>query len=102
MPKLSISLPHQLDRAEARKRTQECIAQVRQQYGGTLGRVEERWNGDTLDFALVAMGTSISGQAHVEDQAVRLEIQLPWVLSMFAERIKQSIEQQGRKLLESH
>src|SRR4051794_5745486 len=29
MPNLSISIPHQFDRAGARKRTQECIDQLR-------------------------------------------------------------------------
>jgi hypothetical protein len=35
----------------------------------------------------------------VEDQAVRLDIPLPWPLRMLAAGIKQRIEQEGRKLL---
>src|SRR5262245_1070747 len=102
MPKVSISLPHRFDRAEARKRTQDCLAQVRKQYGSTLGHLEERWKGDTMDFTFVSqIDMPVSGQAHVEDHAVRLEIELPWMLSMLAGKIKQSIEQEGRKLLDS-
>lgn len=101
MPNLSISIPHQLDRAEARKRTQEWIDQYRQQYGGTLGHLQEHWNGDTMDFTFVAMGVPITGHAFVEDRAVRLEVELPWMLAMLAGGMKQSIEQQGRRLLGS-
>src|SRR5438876_718036 len=102
MANVCISLPHQLDRAEARKRMQECLAQVRKQYGSTLGHLDERWNGDTMDFTFVTLvGMPVSGQAHIEDRAVRLEIELPWILSMLAGKIKQSIEQEGRKLLDS-
>jgi putative polyhydroxyalkanoate system protein len=99
MPNLTISIPHQVDRTEARKRTEECIAHFRQQYGGSVGQLTERWDGDTMTFSFAAMGASINGQAHVEDRAVRLEVELPWILSMLAGGIKKSIEQQGRKLL---
>ena len=40
-----------------------------------------------------------SGQVFVEDQVVRLDIPLPWPLSMLAGGVKQRIEQEGRKLL---
>jgi hypothetical protein len=45
------------------------------------------------------MGMSISGKVHVEDQAVRVEVVLPWVLATLARSVTQSIEQEGRKLL---
>lgn len=99
MPNLSISIPHQFDRAEARKRTQECIAQLKQQYGGTLGYLDERWNGDTMAFTFLPLGMPINGQAHVEDRAVRVEVELPGMLATLAGDIKDAIEQQGRKLL---
>lgn len=100
MPNLSIAIPHQLDRVEARKRTQEWVDQFRQQYGGMLGHVEERWDGDTMIFTFLAMGTPINGQVHV-DRVVRLEVELPWLLAKLAGGMKQSIEEQGRKLLGS-
>src|SRR5438045_606614 len=99
MPNLSISIPHQFDRAEAKKRTQECIVQLRQQYGSTLGHLDERWNGDSMTCTFLALGVPINGEAHVEDRAVRLEVELPGILATLAGGIKDSIEQQGRKLL---
>lgn len=99
MPNLSISLPHAFDRAEAKKRTQECIAQFQRQYGSRLGHLDERWNGDTMDFTFVAMGMPISGKAYVEDRAVRVEVELPWILSTLAGGMKKSIEHEGRKAL---
>lgn len=100
MSVLTISIPHQLERAEARKRTEEMVAQFRKEYGGAVGQLEERWTGDTMDFNFTAMGQSVSGRAHIEDRSVRLEIELPWMLSMLAGGLKKSIEERGRKLLE--
>lgn len=99
MQKLTISLPHQLERAEARKRTQEFLTQFRQQYGGAIGHVQERWNGDTMGFTFLALGLPITGQAHIEDRLVRVEVDLPGMLGLLSSTIKHSIEQQGTKML---
>jgi len=98
MSNLTVSIPHQLSRVEAKQRVEQLIDQFRQQYGN-LGKIERRWDGDTLHFTLTAAGMSHTGQAFVEDQAVRVEIPLPWPLAMLAGNLKKQIEQEGRKLL---
>ena len=97
MANLTMSIPHQLPRAEAKRRVEELVRQFEQQSG--LGHVTQRWEGDTLHFTLSAMGMSASGQVFVEDQAVRLDVALPWPFSMLAGNLKKQIEQEGRKLL---
>jgi putative polyhydroxyalkanoate system protein len=98
MANLSVSIPHQLGRAEAKQRVEELIDKLRQQYG-SLGQIERSWEGDTLHFTLSASGMSQAGEAFVEDQAVRVEIPLPWPLAMLAGNLKKQIEQEGRKML---
>ncbi len=65
-----------------------------------LGQAEV---GDLGDGGLtfLALGVPVSGQARIEDRAVQLDIDLPWMLSMLTGGIKDAIEQQGRKLLGS-
>src|SRR5262249_10175552 len=99
MPNISVAIPHQLSRPEAKRRIEQLINDLQQQYGSSVGRVERNWEGDTLAFSVSAMGASLSGHAYLEDQAVRIEIPLPWPLAMFAGNVKQQIEQEGRKLL---
>jgi putative polyhydroxyalkanoate system protein len=99
MQNLTINIPHQLSREEARRRIQGQIDQLRQQHGGMLSRLEDRWTGDRLDFTAAAMGVTVSGWAVVEDNVVRLEVVLPWLLAALAGPVKQRIEQQGRNLL---
>jgi hypothetical protein len=77
------------------------IDQLRRQHGGMLSRLEDRWTGDRLDFTVVALGATVTGQAFVEDQVVRLEVALPWLLAMLAGPVKHTLERQGRNLLES-
>ena len=99
MPNLTISIPHQLGRTEAKRRIGEQASQLQSQHGGLFERVEQRWDGDTLHFLIAAAGQSVSGTAHVTEQAVNLDIALPWMLALLAGTVKNQIEQQGRKLL---
>ena len=62
--------------------------------------VEEDWQGDTLHFGVAALGYTVRGKLEVEDALVRIEVMLPWVLAVFAEKLKLGVEKQGRILLE--
>lgn len=100
MPNLTISIPHQLGRAEAKRRIGDLATQFQGQAGDMLSGVEQRWDGDTLHFVVGAVGQSISGTAHVAEQTVNLDIALPWMLSLLAGTVKKQIEQQAREALE--
>ncbi len=102
MSRLTVNIPHQLSRAEARHRIQDQVAEVERHKGGVLSRLDHRWTGDTLDFTASALGQTLTGQVFVEDKVVRLEVVLPWMLAVLAGVVKQQIEQRGRHLLESH
>jgi putative polyhydroxyalkanoate system protein len=99
MQNLTASIPHQLPRAEAKKRIEELVTQFQQQYGG-LGKLDARWNDDTMTFALAVMGVTVPGRVDVDDKAVRIEMTLPWLLAQLGASFKQQIETEGRKRLE--
>jgi putative polyhydroxyalkanoate system protein len=99
MPNLTISIPHQLGREEAKRRINELASNFQNQAGGIFKGVEQRWDGDSLHFVVGAAGQSISGTAHVAEQTVNLDIALPWMLSLLAGTVKKQIEQQAREAL---
>jgi hypothetical protein len=99
MPNMTLNIPHQLGRAEARQRVQELVQRVQQDLGGTIGTVEQRWTGDTLAFSLLVANHACSGTLAVEDQWVRMEIVLPWFLGMLSGRIQAYAQHQGQLLL---
>ena len=102
MPNLSITIPHQVGKAEAKRRIGEQASQLQSQHASMFQRVEQRWDGDTLHFHVAAVGQSVSGSALFTEQTVHLEIALPWMLSMLAGAVKKQIEQRGHKLLGHH
>lgn len=97
---IKISIPHRLTREEASRRLQTGIADFRRQYASNLAQMEQRWTGDHMDFTMSAFGQSITGRIDVRESAVDLDVDLPWLFAVLAEKIKGQVQQAGQKLLE--
>jgi hypothetical protein len=61
---------------------------------------KNRWSGDHMDFRASLLGQSTTGTVDVAEDHVRLEVQLPWLLSLLASKAKALVEKQGKLLLE--
>ncbi len=97
---INLSIPHRLSQAEARTRIQNTLTGLKSQHAAKLAQVDERWTGDHMDFRLAVMGQSVTGRVEVGAKAVDLAIDLPWVLAMFAEKLRGKVQREGTKLLE--
>ena len=97
---ITINIPHELGRAEARRRIDEGFGRFSQQLGGAVGALDKRWDGDRLSFSLQAMGQAISGFVDVGDSAVKLELLLPNLLAMIAGKLKGQLQKEGQLMLE--
>ena len=96
---ITISIPHQLGRAEARRRIETGFAKIIHQLPGSGGAHSERWDGDRLIFGVTTMGQTIEGVMDVLDTEVTIEIVLPGVLGMIASGLKNRLQEVGRLLL---
>jgi len=94
-----VTIPHELGRAEARRRIEAGVEQFIHQIGG-VGEVTRAWSGDTLQFSLQALGQVVTGTIGVEDREVRLEVRLPGIFAMIASKLKGRLREQGQILLE--
>jgi hypothetical protein len=97
---IDLTIPHQRTREEVRQKIASAVAQAHQQHANLFNCVSETWQGDRLDFRIVAMGQTITGHANVRDDAVQLQVDLPWMLAMLADKIRPALEREGRKLLD--
>ena len=95
---LIVSIPHQLGREEAIRRLRGGLTRAASSFP-VLKVDEERWDNDRMIFRVRAMGQAASGHVDVEDDHVRLEVTLPWLLQRFAEAAKSVISQRGNLLL---
>lgn len=94
-----VTIPHQLGRAEARRRIEQGVTQLVSQIAA-VGEMKQAWEGDVLRFSLQAIGQTVSGHIAVGEQEVRLEVILPGILAMIANKVKGRLRQEGQILLE--
>jgi hypothetical protein len=97
---ITVSIPHQLSRAEARRRIETGFGKITHLLpGGAGGSCRERWDGDRLIFGVEAMGQTVAGVITVLDAAVTMEIELPGVLGLIAGGLKDRLQRVGQLLL---
>ena len=97
---LIVSIPHRLGRQEAKRRLDSGIGRLRPELGALVSTLDYSWAGDTLNFHAAAMWQTITGRLHVLDDAVRIEIDLPWLMSLLADTITKQVRGRGIALLE--
>jgi hypothetical protein len=95
---LVISIPHRLGREEARRRLRHGLTRAAASLP-VLKVDEEKWDGDRMVFRVRALGQAAAGHVEVEDDHVRVEVTLPWLLQRFAEVAQTTIKNRGRLLL---
>lgn len=93
-----VAIPHELGRAEARRRIEQGIGQITGQIGA-VGELQQAWEGDRLRFSLQAIGQAITGAIDVGEREVRLEVHLPGIFGMIAGKVKGRLQKEGQILL---
>ncbi len=98
---LTIEIPHDLGREEARRRIEAGFGRLEHQFGGGgLAKLEKRWTEDRLSFEAQALGQHVSGRLDVLAHVVRMELDLPPFLAMIASSLKGRLQREGQLLLE--
>jgi putative polyhydroxyalkanoate system protein len=97
---LIVSIPHRLGRQEARRRLARGIGRLQGELGAILSGLDHHWQGDTLNFTASAMWQRITGRIELLDDAVRVEIELPWVMRLLCDTIERRVRGRGIALLE--
>lgn len=93
-----VSIPHELGRAEARRRIDEGLGRLTAQIGA-VGEIKQAWEGDFLRFSLQAIGQTVTGTIDVQDREARLEVYLPGIFAMIANKVKGRLRDEGQVLL---
>ena len=99
MPKIELTVAHNLGQEEARDRIARLMADSRAHFAGQITNVIESWNGYVDAFSFEAMGFATNGQLEVQPSQVLIEMHLPWAAYPFKARIEREILTQARQLL---
>jgi hypothetical protein len=98
---ITITIPHNLGKAEARARLVGGFDKLSGQLGAlSMSQFRQVWDGDRWSFSAQALGQVIAGRVDVNEKDVRVEIDLPALLAGMASKIADKLRTQGRLLLE--
>jgi hypothetical protein len=95
---LIVSIPHSLGRDEAMRRLKTGLSRAASSVP-VLHVDEERWEDNRMVFRVRALGQAAAGHVDVEDDHVKVEVVLPWLLQRFAEAAQTAIRNRGNLLL---
>ena len=93
---LDMVIRHSLGRAAARKRLEDGLGYALAQVGPYASKTTHSWTGDDLAFTVTALGVTATGTASVQDSAVVIHAQLPFLLAPFASSIRGYVEGNGQ------
>lgn len=97
---VTVVVPHNLGKAEATRRIKEGFARTKGQLGHMIAIEQETWEGDTLRFHMRTLGQHAAGTIEVLEDALRVEVTLPWLLAKAAKRLLPILRKETSLLLE--
>ena len=97
---VSVVVAHRLGKVEAVRRLKEGFAHTNGQLGAMIAIEQETWEGDTLRFRMRALGQTAAATIEVLEDALRIEVSLPWLLAKAAKRLLPILGKETALLLE--
>ena len=95
--RVTVIVGHRLGKVEAVRRLKDGFARTK---GQLIAIEEETWEGDTLRFHMRALGQTAAGTIEVLEDALRIEVSLPWLLAKAATRLLPILRKEATLLLE--
>ncbi len=96
---ITIDIPHDLGRAEAKRRMVAGVDKIARHIPGG-GEVSSSWpSEDRMTLTLAAMGQKISADLDVEDRLVKVRLAVPLMLSFMSGPITAIVQKSAEELL---
>jgi hypothetical protein len=97
---VTVIVGHRLGKAEAVRRLKEGFARTHGQLGPLIALEQDTWEGDTGRFRMRALGQTALVNIEVLDDALRIDVTLPWLLAKAAKRLLPVLRKEASMLLE--
>ena len=97
---VTVIIGHRLGKVEAVRRLKEGFARTNGHLGAMIAIEQETWQGDTLRFRMRALGQTAAVSIEVLDEALRIEVSLPWLLAKAAKRLLPILRKEATRLLD--
>ena len=97
---VTVLIAHRLGKVEAVRRLKEGFARTNGHLGAMIAMEQTNWEGDTLRFRMRSLGQTAAASIDVLEDALRIEVSLPWLLAKAAKRLLPILRKEATLLLE--
>ena len=97
---VTATVSHRLGKVEAVRRLKDGLARTNGHLGAMISIEQETWQGDTLHFRMRALGQTVAASIEVLEDALRIEVSLPWLLAKASRRLLPILRKETTLLLE--
>ena len=96
---LTVTIPHSLGAAQAKQRISEGCERLRQQYASQITRADIVWQGERAELKVGAHGQVITARIDVQEDHLKIEVDLPWLLQKLARPLETFLARTGAETL---
>lgn len=93
MPKLNVTIDHNLEQYEALKRIKTLLNTMKTQFSDKISNLHEEWDGNTGKFSFSAAKLNVSGMLTVNPSQVELAGNIPLAALPFKGKIESTIKE---------
>ena len=97
---VAVVVAHHLGKVEATRRLKDGLGRANGHLGAMIAIEDETWQGDTLHFRMRALGQAATARIEVLEDALRIEVSLPWLLAKAAKSLLPILRKETTLLLE--
>jgi hypothetical protein len=97
---VTVMVGHSLGKAEAIRRVKEGFLRTHGHLGAMILIDQETWEGDTLRLRIRTLHQTATARVDVLEDALRIEVSLPWLLAKAANRLLGIVRKEATLLLE--
>jgi hypothetical protein len=97
---VTVTIGHRLGKVEAVRRLKEGFARTHGQLGPMIAIEQQTWEGDTWRLRMRAFGLTAAASIEVLEDALRIEVSLPWLLAKAAKHLLAVLRKEATLLLE--
>jgi hypothetical protein len=99
MPKFNMTIGHNLTQDEAVKRITSGLEDIKRQFADKIDELQEKWNGNTCEFSVTAMGFTATGTMNVKDSEIEIAANLPFAAFIFKNQIESAVREKLNEFL---
>jgi hypothetical protein len=97
---VTVIVKHSLGKAEAVRRLKDGFVRNDGHLGPMVAMEQETWEGDSVRFRMRALGQTAAAKIEVLEDAMRIEVSLPWWLANVAKQLLPMLHKEATLLLE--